>query len=318
MIADAGRNVENFASVTQIAICLVAMLTLLSIYLKGYRKDLTDTQIDYDEGIVWMCVACALWCVMGILEIRHTDMAMLHRTLLSLANSVCFVGAAAHLDAYVGLKTPPLVIRFILALQRKRIWFVGVVGLIALTFIVVSSFEDNSTRHYVILDVLISVGTILLLMHGFWKSFWGRKFWILAVLSCAVLAVQLLAQIPELSKVSPEWKAFFNVRPWLKAIDDFSSELRVASKGMVSLLFVALTFTWVYAKSEDRERWRNVTEFPKPAKAPPTIEELTRPVTHRWRGLPPELPVESVTPMEGIEAFWAEPGFPKGASAKAE
>ena len=94
----------------------------------------------------------------------------------------------------------------------------------------------NMGQKYVPIDLLIA--------WGFFKSFQKRYFRVVAWLSVAVFSIFMIAELGDfLNVIFPDSS--------LNRHHLLGTALSVTTDGMVALLFIALTFSWVHEKYED-------------------------------------------------------------------
>jgi hypothetical protein len=250
-----------------VSISLTAALLLLGIWLRGYiplsdyrrfgppgsgpqTKESRQARKSRDDGIRWLSIACALWCVTGVLQLSrllgHPEIFL--RTLFSGVNSVCFLLAATNLDE-VNRDPESLLRRILTPLGKNPILLFALV----ITAYVVLALGDlnrpGPERYYTLLDVLIGVVTVCLIAWGFFVSFWKREFPLLACASIPAFAVLALAQLIALQDVRLI-TSLANATA-LQRILKVTPALGSASAGMASLLFLALALSWVYDMLEE-------------------------------------------------------------------
>jgi len=240
------KSVQLVVAWSQLAICGLAALVLLSIWRRGYW--VSHDENARDQGILWFAAALGVWSFIGLVQVvRLTSqpndwVAGILRTFLSIANSVCLIGAGVHLDAYK--EAPPDFLAPFIRSFRERLWLWTAL-IVTPVFIILAMFGLHT-----IVDVVVSVLILTFLLYGFFISFRRRHFPILAYASVAVLLFEITAQIPELSQISA-LKPAFKIVPllWLAEI---RWPLLLISKVMVVLLVIALAFSWIHERGAVR------------------------------------------------------------------
>lgn len=229
----------------------------------------------HDACFLYLALACAVWSFVGLVQgiglaqeflqaetlqqlikgRADTENVDFPRAALSLVNSCFILLAAAYLDVLI--QAPPRYLRGVLALVRDRAWWVVVVVFtgvgLALTFLLLRLGWFKHVGN--IADFAISIATLGILVHGLKRSFEVRGFHLLAQLSIAALALQSLAQLPELDKnlrnlvpAAADWG------PWV-ALVTIRWPLVLSSKVVVMALFLALAFSWMHwMRERDRRR----------------------------------------------------------------
>jgi hypothetical protein len=234
-----------------VGISLTASLILLGIWRRGYREIEQETgsvRTLRDDGVMWMFLACTLWCATYVLQVvalvlfpraqPNSSALPFIRVVLSLTNSLFFVLATANIDAVKEASSFPA--RFLRRIRAEPFWILVSLVLVATTL---CWLTGPSGRYCQGFDALTNVLTVLLITWGFFKSFQKRNFPIIAWLSVLVFSIFMVAELGELlHAINP---AFLLARHQL-----FGTALSVGSDGTVSLLFIALTFSWVHEKSE--------------------------------------------------------------------
>jgi hypothetical protein len=233
-----------------IGISLTASVILLGIWRRGYPEIEQETgqkQTLRDEGVMWMFLACALWCatyivdvagLIGLFQLPEDSSALAFvRVVLSLTNSVFFILATANMNAVKG--DPGRIAALLRRTQSRAWWLVGALILVATMLF----WFTERAMYCQGFDAVINVITILLMAWGFFKSFHKRGFPIIAGLSVIVFSIFLVTQVGIFVNAISRTSLF--ARNGL-----FGTAVAVGSDGMVSLLFIALTFTWVHEKSD--------------------------------------------------------------------
>lgn len=239
-------SATQFAA-TSVSISLTASLILLGIWLSGRpeRKSGAPATISRDEGIVWMCLASGLWFCTGILQLLYVTRvlaspALFFRALFSVANSVCFVLATANVDEVKEAKG--MLGDFFEFVREHR--FSILWGCI--TPVVILGLLDlkNGGRYYRVFDVVIGIPTLYLITRGFFIAFRKREIPILPWVSVGVFMVFAFAQFGELLEVR-KLKLALGIAEF-QSLSSVAGAVRASSAGMASLLFIALTFSWMH------------------------------------------------------------------------
>jgi len=237
-----------------IGITLTASLILLGIWRRGYPAidDTTGEKTTrQDEGVKWMFWACTLWCgtaiaaAVGIWKFHRLPDSIwivFVKVVLSLTNSLFFVLATANLDA---VKAEAGFLKKTLEwIQARSLWILAFLIGTAIILCRVPKSELLQEKLCQGFDALVDVLTILLIGWGFFKSFQKRGFPIVAWFSVVVFLIFTVAELGDFfNAMNPE--SLF-ARYKLLGI-----ALNVGTGGMVALLFIALTFSWVHEKLED-------------------------------------------------------------------
>jgi hypothetical protein len=232
-----------------IAVSLTASLLLFGIWRKGYPTIEQGQKITRrDDGVMWMFRACTLWCctyivdvvgLIGLFQVTQDSSALAFlRVALSLTNSVFFVLATANMNVVMDDSG-----RVAAALEwtQSRVW--RLVGGLILIATILFFFTERGAMHCQLFDALVNVITILLMAWGFFKSFYMRGFPIIAGLSVVVFSIFLVTEVGVFVNAISRQNLLARNSP-------FGTALAVSSDGMVSLLFIALTFSWVHEKSD--------------------------------------------------------------------
>lgn len=152
-VADAVEHaVKLDVAWSQLAICGLAALVLLSMWNRGYR--ISDDETVKDEAIGWFAAGCGVWSFVGLVQIvrltshPNEQIAEVLRASLSIANSICLIAAGVHLDAYKS--APPNLLAPAIRSVRKRLWFWTILT-VTPPFVVLGMFG-----HQQIVDVIVS------------------------------------------------------------------------------------------------------------------------------------------------------------------
>jgi hypothetical protein len=244
---------QRFAwDIAAICISLTASLILLGIWRRGYPEiaiedDKKQKKTLRDDGVMWMFRACALWCatyivdVAGLIGLFHlpedSPVLAFVRVAFSLTNSVFFVLATANMNAVKDDDSSRLAA--LLGRTQSRAWYMA--GVLILIAAMLFGLTERRAMACQLFDAVINVITILLMAWGFFKSFRERRFPIIAGLSLIVFSIFLFTEVGLFVNAISRTSLLARNRP-------FGTALAVASDGMVSLLFIALTFSWVHEK----------------------------------------------------------------------
>lgn len=238
-----------------VGISMAASLILFGIWRRGISQVDPDTGtkiMSRDEGIMWMFWACTLWCCTHLADtvrllifpnLQENSPITFIRVLFSLTNSLFFILATANLDFVLKAtrkKDLSVPVRFLNQVRGKPYWILGVLLAVAT---VLYSFTKPETKYCWGLDALVNILTIFVITWGFFKSFQKREFPIVAWLSVAIFSIFMVAEIGELlHAINPKYV--------LARHQLVGTALSVGSNGMVALLFIALTFSWVHEKAD--------------------------------------------------------------------
>jgi hypothetical protein len=250
-----------------VGISLTASVILLGIWRRGY-PDIEDGQKKTlrDDGVMWMFRACALWCgtyivdvagLIGLFQLPEDSSALAFvRVALSLTNSVFFILATANMNAVKGDSGR---LAALLAKTQSRAWALagGLILIAAILFL----FTERRAMYCQGFDAVINVITILLMAWGFFKSFHTRGFPIIAGLSAIVFSIFLITEVGIFVNALSSTSLF--ARNGL-----FGTAVAVGSDGMVSLLFIALTFSWVHEKSVNFANTITIDDLDDPVVVP--------------------------------------------------
>ncbi len=217
-------------ALSQAAMCLGAAWAILAMWGRGtpVRAGEAASGPRRDVGLLWLGAAVGIWGVTGILLLTPTPVATASalRPLLSSANSACLLLFASHLD----YGPEPL--------QRAREWrgwgaaaLLGSLGVALLTIALYVALGARS-RVAQLPDVLLSGVVLLLYGFGLFRSFLRRGFLSLALLAAIAVALQMAAQLPEITDALVSGD-----RRWV---------LNLASKSLTLVLFLALATSWVH------------------------------------------------------------------------
>lgn len=257
---------DQFAwALAAVGISLTASLILLGIWWGGVTEIVRDTgerKFVRDDGIRWMFLACMLWCgtyiadIVGLtvftnLHVEHSSSIAFIRVVLSLTNSVFFLLATSNLDALKeDLSLPG---QFLRQIRNHPVWIVASLILLATAFSLAAGAKSGLCQG---LDASTNVLTILLLGWGFFRSFTKRRFPIIAWTSAVVFSIFLVAELGEfLNAITPT--------SLLARQQLFGTALSVATDGMVSLVFIAVTFSWVHEQNEKNAEIIDVYTLPE-------------------------------------------------------
>jgi hypothetical protein len=218
-----------------------------------------------DRGHFWLFIACALWSCTGGLQLFVTskvwvDNARYFRTFFSLLNDACFVLAAAHIDEIKNGILPGMSyewtrkFRSVMSDRLKAIltpvrenerWVFAVIIIIGIIAGVLEYAHPAMLYRWI--DFFISIATILLIASGFVIAFFERNFSVLGWISMLVFSISILAEFAELWEVGylNSWVAHLPL-----PLDSIIAFLRTANAESLSLVFVALAFTWMASHVE--------------------------------------------------------------------
>lgn len=222
--------------------CVTAALVLWRVYQRGFIDHSAPgvSRLRYDRGFLYLAVAVLAWGLVGVALIFVDRMGAatgrMVRTGLSIANSTALIFAAAHLD--YGTKWLDWLKRDTLTREFPRVGMVFV-GLVIVSVALTALLSVFGLAELV--DFTISIIIITILMLGLWESFRARGFRTLPVVAIAVLAFQVIAQVPE---ISPAFAAWLGEWRWIIVLN---------SKIMVIFLFLALAFSWMHQKYSEAE-----------------------------------------------------------------
>jgi hypothetical protein len=222
----------------RVSIGVIATVVLFAIYRKGYWEPKEKGRLR-DEGLLWMFLANLLWTSTGFLRLFDVGLWTTLRTFISLVNSTCFVLEEFKKDSFK--QSNP---RFdkIFRTMREH-WSRVLLATVGVAAIGAFASAGSAQEYYKAFDVFVSITTILLLTWGFMISFWRREFHILAATSLVVFAALTVSQVADLSSFVAFVKSY--TKQPAELVD---AALQTAATAMTSMLFIALTFSWLYER----------------------------------------------------------------------
>ncbi len=244
---------DQFAwAVPPVGITLVASLILFGIWRRGVPEIERSTRkktISRDDGVMWLFLACTVWCFTAVVQAiepfktgsllpDNSSLTFLF-VLFSVTNSLFFILATANLDAMTN--DSGFVAKLLKNIRQNSTPYWILSALILITSVL--RFAWPKAPYYKGFDVAVSLVTIFLIVWGFTKSFWKRGMPIIAVLTIPVFLVFTITQIREFLPF---------LLPHLSegTLTLLRIALRASSDGMVSLIFIAVTFSWVHEKAD--------------------------------------------------------------------
>ncbi len=208
----------------QTTLCLAAGAAILSLWQRGAPLRIAeDTQVERDDGLLWLGIGVTIWGVVGMVLLLPLDQTVSLRPFLSSANSACLLISASHLDY-----GPP-------SLQRARDWrgwkaaAIGGSLAVAVVTLILYATLGSGARASQIPDFTLSLVTLSLYGFGLFRSFVKRGFGALALLAVIAVGLMVAAQIPEVLPGTPERWA-----------------LNLAAKSVMLVAFLSLAMSWVH------------------------------------------------------------------------
>jgi hypothetical protein len=230
------ETAPEWFAITQAGLCLGAAWAIFAMYLRGPPVRAGDgpspADAARDPGLLWLAAAVGLWGVAGGLHLPAFGLGDRHPVwpLLSSANSTCLLISAAYLDYGIGF------------LQRARAWprwrQLVLVGALAVAIVTVAMYAalGADARLAKLPDLVLAWATLLIFGFGLFRSFLQRGFLPLAILACVAVALQTLAQLPEVTDALGAL-AITGDRRWA---------LVLVSKALTLVAFLSLGMSWVH------------------------------------------------------------------------
>ena len=92
-------SAPTWYAVCQTILCLSAGAAILSLWRRGAPVRHAEPEpVERDPGLFWLGIGVSIWGVIGLELVVPWRGALAVRTLLSSANSACFLISASHFD----------------------------------------------------------------------------------------------------------------------------------------------------------------------------------------------------------------------------
>ena len=246
--------VAEFYAWSQIVLCVISALLMLSIYERGYLRVSRDGSRDMgrDRCFWYLAAGVGCWGLVGILVWRypesldpHTQIGCL-RTMLSIVNTGLFLYAAAYLEygwGFLKRLTRPSWATEILVLTIPAV-------VVTLVLWRTSASEDAETIVVArIPDVALGLLALAVLGAGLWRTFGQRKFRLMSAISLVAIGLQVATQLAELLQPLVALLASFD-----PIFGSTRLLLLLTSKTILIVIFFALAFTWMHEMAFENAR----------------------------------------------------------------